>query len=114
MKKKYFRLAKMVATRVDDCRQFRLGAVGIRCDGTIVVSRNIPNREPEPQAHAEARLVKKLDHGAIVYVVRVARDGKLTMARPCKTCRRALKNRHVRKCYYSINENEYGVIRFKK
>jgi tRNA(Arg) A34 adenosine deaminase TadA len=114
MKKRYFRLAKRVAIKGDDCRQFRLGAVGIRRDGTIVASRNIPNREPEPQAHAEARLTKKLDHGAIVYVVRVARSGKLTIARPCKSCRRAMKHRGVTKCYYSINENEYGVIRLNK
>ena len=114
MKKRYFRLAKGMAIKGDDRRQFRLGAVGIRRDGTLVVSRNIPTREPTPDAHAENRLTRKLEHGAVVYVVRVTRKGKLTMARPCKTCRRAMQNRGVQKCYYSINENEYGMIRLNK
>ncbi len=114
MKKRYFRLAKGVAIKGEPCRHHRLGAVGVRRDGTIVSSCNIPNREPEPQAHAEARLTKKLDRGSVVYVVRVARSGKLMTARPCRACRRTMKNRGVHKCYYSITENEFGIIRFYK
>lgn len=61
-------------------------------------------------AHAEARLAKKLDRGAIVYVVRINRKGKLVMARPCANCLMILKSKKVKKIYYSISENEYGVI----
>lgn len=113
MRKRFFKLAKAVAVKSKDCRQFRLGAVGVRSEGTIVTSCNIPNRHPEPQAHAEARLVKKLNKGATVYVVRVSRKGTLTMARPCPTCLSLLKRRGIKKCYYSISKNEYGVIKFK-
>ena len=110
--KRYFRRAKRVAAKGKDRRRYRLGAVGIRRDGTIVTAKNIPNRIPEPQAHAEARLTRKLDKNSIVYVVRIDCDNNLTMARPCQSCRGIMKARGVKRCYYSINENEYGVINF--
>jgi len=109
--KRFFRLARAVAARGNDRRRYRLGAVGIRSDGAIVKSKNIPNMYPEPQAHAEARLCKKLDKGAIVYVVRIDANNLLTLAKPCDSCLRIMENKGVKKVYYSINEFEYGVIR---
>ena len=110
--KRFFRRAKKVAAKGKDCRSYRLGAVGVRRDGTIVTAKNIPNRYPEAQAHAEARLTKKLDRGSVVYVVRIDRKNKLATARPCKTCQRIMKGRGVTRCYYSIAEHEYGVLIF--
>jgi tRNA(Arg) A34 adenosine deaminase TadA len=110
--KRFFRLAKTVAAKGNDRRRYRLGAVGVRSDGAIVKSKNIPNKYPEPQAHAEARLAKKLDRGSIVYVVRIDSDGELTKARPCASCQRILRFRGVKRVYYSISETEYGVIKF--
>jgi tRNA(Arg) A34 adenosine deaminase TadA len=110
---KYFRLARKTALKGDSKeakRSYRLGAVGIRSDGTIVASSNISHRTPEPQAHAEARVVKKLDWGGVVYVVRIQSNGKLAIARPCKKCQSAMRLRGVRRCYYSVSENEYGVL----
>lgn len=112
---KYFRLARQAAIRGNTRkakRQYRLGAVGIRTDGTVVYSNNIPNRSPEPAAHAEARIVKKLDWGSTVYVVRILSDGKLAMARPCLGCQAAMRLKGVRCCYYSINNEEYGVWQY--
>ena len=110
--KRFFRLAREIAARGEDRRRYRLGAVGIRKDGAIVKSKNIPNKLPEPQAHAEARLAKKLDRGSIVYVVRIDSNGNLASARPCDSCERILKFRGVKKVYYSITNIEYGVIVF--
>jgi cytidine deaminase len=110
---KYFRLARQVALKGDTLeanRHYRLGAVGIRTDGAIVTASNIPNRQPESHAHAETRLVRKLDWGSTVYVVRIRRDGQLALARPCRRCQSAMRLRGVRYCYYSINDTEYGVI----
>lgn len=112
---KYFRIAKTAALNGDNkevTRQYRIGAVGIRRDGATVVSNNVPSRLQEPAAHAENRLCRKLDRGAIVYVVRLRRDGGLAMARPCGNCREIMKVRGVKRCYYSINNNEYGVIHY--
>jgi cytidine deaminase len=106
---RYFRLAKQVAERGGQRRQFRLGAVGIRTDGTVVTASNVSSRLPERRAHAETRVTRKLNYGAVVYVVRILRNGRLAGARPCHFCQTTMRQRGVR-CYYSINEHEYGVL----
>jgi len=108
--KRYFRLAKCVAIRGRSTRHYRLGAVGIRQDGTIVTANNICTRCPESRAHAEARLTRKLDYNSIVYVVRVLSDGTFAMAKPCRNCQKIMRLRGVKRCYYTINNAEYGVM----
>lgn len=108
-----FRLARRVALKGDSkdaTRQFRLGAVGIRSDGAVVTASNVPNRHPEPNAHAETRVTKKLDWGSTVYVIRLHADGTLATARPCKKCQSAMRLRGVKYCYYSISENDWGRL----
>jgi len=110
---KYFRIAKRNALKGDDKsikRQYKIGAVGIRTDGTVVVSNNIPAQNPTREAHAEARLVRKLNWGSVVFVVRVLSNGKLSKSYPCSNCISSMKLRGISKCYYSINDIEYGVI----
>lgn len=110
--KKYFKLAIDEAIRKDKHarRGYRIGAVGIRNDGVIVVSRNLPNQCKHPLNHAETRLTKKLDLGGTVFVARVDRRGRLLNARPCEWCTRNLLSRRIKQCYYTISENEYGVL----
>jgi len=119
MNKKYFEMARLVATAKKDCRNYLLGAVGIRKDGVIVASPNGPariipvgiNRRYCSEAHAEFRISKKLDVGAVVYVIRIRRgDKKVCFAKPCETCRNKLKSRGVKKVYYSITENSNGIV----
>jgi tRNA(Arg) A34 adenosine deaminase TadA len=107
---KYFRLAKEVAVKGPSIRQNLLGAVGVRTDGAIVKSNNLSCRFPTKEAHAEARVCRKLGWGGTVYVVRVLRDGTLTMAKPCRNCENRMRLSGVVKVYYSINENEFGVM----
>jgi tRNA(Arg) A34 adenosine deaminase TadA len=108
---RYFRLAKTIALKGDN-RKYRLGAVGIRTDGAIVTASNIPSRQPHAKAHAEARLTKKLNRGSEVFVVRILRSGMLDNAHPCMKCQKAMRLRGVRRAYYSISNDEYGVINF--
>jgi tRNA(Arg) A34 adenosine deaminase TadA len=111
---KYFRLARQVALKGDTKeigRQYRLGAVGVRNDGVIVTSTNIPCRCPERTAHAEARLLRKLSYDSEIYLVRILRSGILAPAKPCKNCETLMRLRGVKKCYYSISEVEYGTLR---
>ena len=113
--RKMFRLAKEVAKCGDCCeakRNYRLGAVGIRTDGVIVASSNITTRQPQKEAHAEYRVCQKLDVGSTIYVVRIGEFNRLRLARPCRDCQLMMKNGGIKKVYYSINENEYGVIVF--
>jgi len=111
---KYFRLARQTATRGDTKearRQFRLGAVGIRNDGTIVTSSNLPVRQPDGYAHAEARLVRKLDWDSEVFVVRITRNGLMANSRPCLHCQATMRLRGVKQVFYSISETEFGVLK---
>jgi tRNA(Arg) A34 adenosine deaminase TadA len=113
---KYFSMAKLASEAKDnetDKRKYKIGAIGIRSDGTIVKSRNIATRVPEPTAHAESRLSRKLTTNSTVFVVRVLSNGSLANARPCKNCLSILLAKHIKRCYYSINNNEYGVIENK-
>jgi len=109
---RFFQIAKQVAERGDKLarRHYRLGAVGIRSDGTIVTANNIPCRQTQMEAHAEARLVRKLNHGSEVYVVRILRCGSLANARPCVNCQSSMWKRGVKRVYYSISNTEYGCI----
>jgi tRNA(Arg) A34 adenosine deaminase TadA len=110
-------------------RTFIVGAVGIRQDGKLVHSKNeavfdTHSRDKKgffyqykrfPEAHAESRLVKKIDFGATIYVARVIRStGVLAMARPCETCQAILKAFKVDKVYYTISDNEWGCWSVKK
>jgi len=113
---KYFKLAKKVALKdTTDYKHYWLGAIGIRNDGCLVHANNIRNMTNAVDCHAEARLAKKLDVGSIVYVVRIQKSTNNYMcAKPCGGCYLKLKNRGVKKIYYSINNNTYGVIVVKK
>jgi len=119
MNKKYFEMAKIIATSKKDKRSFLLGAVGVRKDGVIVASPNGPailvenkaNRGYFPKAHAEFRISKKLDVGSVVYVVRVRRgDKRVCLAKPCETCVNVLRYRGVKKIYYSIGECNGNIV----
>src|ERR1039457_6921728 len=90
----YFEIAAKLAHARDDERTFLIGAVAIRGDGTMISSINMPSKIPNRIAHAEYRLHKKLDYGAIVYVARMRLiDMDFGMSRPCEDCQRVLASR---------------------
>ena len=106
----YFELARTIAKKPTSIRrQFLLGAIGIRTDGVIVGACNIPAINKTPQCHAEYRVTKKLNYDSVVIVIRVNRKGDYCNANPCHNCRRIMKQRGIKRCYYSISNKEYGV-----
>lgn len=106
----YLRVAANMARKKKDQRTFFLGAVGIRKDGVFVQSFNAPSFQPTPCGHAEARLARKLDRGAVVYVARIRADGSFGSAKPCANCEKVLRQKGVKKVYYSLGDDEYGVL----
>jgi tRNA(Arg) A34 adenosine deaminase TadA len=107
----FFEVAARTATSKDDRRAFFLGAIGIRNDGAMVKAMNSPSENKNRYIHAEYRLSRKLDYNAEVYVARVRMDNyEFGMARPCEACRKALRTRRVRRVFYTIDKNQYGVI----
>jgi tRNA(Arg) A34 adenosine deaminase TadA len=113
--------ARYAVLKHDDDRVFLLGAVGVRSDGRLVHAQNssvldtLKRAEWNaykrfPESHAEIRLTKKLGFGATMYVARVKRaNHNLAMARPCECCRNIIKAFRVKKVYYTISDNEWGV-----
>lgn len=112
--KKMLADAALVAIRKkNDIRTYLLGAVGLRADGVVVSSRNIPAPEftNDRSNHAEVRLARKLTIGSTVWVARVSRkDGCWAMAKPCCGCERRLRAAGVFRIVYTICPNEWGVI----
>jgi len=105
----YFELAAKVAEKQSDKRSHKLGAVGLRSDGVMVAAYNGAAKAEMPQIHAEARLCRKMDYYGTVFVARRTVNGFL-LARPCAACQRTLKSRRVRRVFYTVSNNEYGVI----
>lgn len=65
--------------------------------------------------HAELdailRARSKIDlRGTKMYVVRVKAYGEFGMARPCEICEQVFKDYGIKRVYYSIQDNEYGVM----
>lgn len=96
----------------DPTRAYRFAVIGIRSDGAIVRSRNLSTKVPEHRAHAESRIVRKLDVGAIIYIARILKNGSAAMARPCIKCENVLRAHGIKKAYYTIAHKEYGVLEF--
>ena len=101
-----------------DKRSFWLGAIGIRHDGVQVFSKNgasafsasVESHHFTPHSHAEGRVVRKMGKAGTIYVARVARkDRSLAMARPCSMCRCLLKSHNIKKVYYTIDNDHYGI-----
>lgn len=90
-------------------KNFLLGCIAQRKDGVFVRSTNSTVRVPTPSAHAESRVLRKAGYGATLWVARVIRDGSWALAKPCIDCQILIKNRGVKRVYYTIGPNEYGV-----
>ena len=105
-----------------DPRSFWIGVIAERADGKVVSSRNgavhsttMSNYQLLPSSHAEGRVVKKIDKGAVMYVARVLRkDGSFGMAMPCGMCRITIKSHKVSKVYFTIDNDHYGIWYVKK
>lgn len=97
----------------NDHRSYAVGALAIRADGASTVSRNEAAQRPSPEAHAERRVLRKAGLGAVIFVARMRRDGSLGLAHPCKPCVVALRAHRVRRCYYSIDDDSFGVLVFR-
>lgn len=76
----------------------------------MVYAYNSPTPKPDRRVHAESRIARRLDVGAVVYVARMLRRGEMAMARPCSACEKALRSRGVKRVYYTISDNEFGIL----
>jgi cytidine/deoxycytidylate deaminase-like protein len=99
---------------VDIKRKAFVGAVAIRRDGTMVMSRNGSTPWPNgksPSCHAEKKCLRKSGYGSTVYVARVKRDGSFALAKPCCHCMPALRAMGVEMVYWTVNNTEWEACR---
>lgn len=105
--RKYLELAAQVSRLKDDDRTYFLGAVGLRRDGVLVAACNGNPKEPEPEHHAEARLLRKLGKGEIVFVARTLADGTWANAMPCVHCRLKLYRRGIERICFTTGPDRW-------
>lgn len=108
--RKLLKLATKMARIEKDGRTYCFGAVAIRDDDVLVYAYNGHSHEPTPPAHCEARLCRKLDRGATVYLVRLTRDKVWANSKPCHHCMKALRRAKVKKVYYSVAPNQWDSL----
>lgn len=102
-------IAKKVAIKGRNKKQYHLGCVAKRKDGSIVSAFNTRSWGKSPRSHAEAKALKKAGKGSILWVSRVLANDSYGLAKPCKDCQRLIKKYEVKKVYYSISDSEFGV-----
>lgn len=107
--------------QISDCK-YRHGAIIRKSGKTIAVGVNYTVNDPayldddvaveHTAVHAEVAALnscRKVDlQGATIYVARVSARNEPRMSKPCERCQKALKERGVRKVFYTI-ENEMDL-----
>lgn len=91
-------------------KRFLIGASALRADGCWVTAHNEAAPEVTRQTHAEYRLSRKIGPDAIVFVVRVRRDGSIGCAKPCPACEKVLRSRKVSVVYYTTENGTYRKL----
>lgn len=106
----YLDLATRIAKgTLDQEKNTFFAGIAERSDGTLVFSTNVRTKDPIHGAHCETRLLKKCDIGSTIWLVRVLRNGQWANSEPCIKCKTLLKNKKVKKVYYTVDPNTYAV-----
>jgi deoxycytidylate deaminase len=68
--------------------------------------------------HAEMDAVLKVRgktdlRGSKIYVVRIKPSGGLGLAKPCEICQHVLYNYGIKRAFYSVDNDEYGVLKVR-
>lgn len=110
--KEFILAAQLAANSKNTKKNFYLACVALRKDGVIVTSTNqttVENRAPS--GHAEARALRKCGKNSVIWIARVLKNNTWALAKPCKHCRSLIINHGVKKVFYTIGPNEYGIWR---
>jgi len=77
---------------------------------------NIAQYQEYPYSHAESHLISKLldRYNTIcpnwsLVVLRINRQGRLLMSKPCENCQTILDSLGLKKIYWSINKNTFST-----
>lgn len=123
--KRFVEIAKKVAEK--SSYKTRHGAVLVKGGSVINFSHNCIDycafgnrfrKDPGPATiHAELGAILGIDksqtNGATLYVVRLDKNGKMKLSKPCEMCYNALRFVGVKKVIYSIDENHVESCKIK-
>jgi len=124
--KKYLTLAAKIANQNDTCVQHRHGAVLVKGGSVLSYSTNqnalkswvarFRHRDKgHATKHAEVGCIHNIDRsktsGSTLYVTRISNKGNFLLSKPCPMCKRALKNAGIKRVYYTIDEEEMGILK---
>ena len=107
----------------DATHRHKFGSVLFDKRYILSTGRNYPSRSVkhllpkykrwEGSLHSEIDCIIKARRsvrGKSLLVIRLSKSG-LAMAKPCQHCEKYLRDVGVRSVYYSINKNEFGLMR---
>lgn len=110
---KYLDLAIRIALGGSEDRNYLIGCVGLRTDGAIVTAYNSWTKKPQHEAHSEFKVCRKINKGSILWVSRVLRDGTWACAKPCVKCQALIRNKGIKKVFYTLGPEEFGTWNVK-
>ena len=114
MKKRHTRLAAKLSEK--SSHKFQVGSVIARGNKVLGIGFNKVKTSPQSN-HAFKTRHAELDaliscgledtRGAVCYVYRRLKDGNCAMARPCPSCETILKERGIKKVYYTDDNHNW-------
>lgn len=114
MKKKAMRLAAKLSEH--SCHKYQVGAVIIMGNkilglGFNQVKTHTKSTHSFKTLHAETAALIDAGlgdtRGAVCYVYRRLKDGTGAMAKPCPSCSNMLKERGIKRVYYTTSDNAW-------
>jgi deoxycytidylate deaminase len=123
----YAYVAALNSTGVGGSRgnNFRLGAVMVSSGIPVVAGYNsykthtlLGKLSPYPYLHAESACIirRGLDNccDTTMYVLRIKKDGSLGTAKPCPVCEKLILDSGIKKCYYSLDNEQFARLELRK
>lgn len=112
----FFRLARNVSKHSTH-HKHHLGAVLVSSGNVISVGFNKGKSDSKGWVcgiHAEMSAIHSSSRddlkGAVMFVYRERKDGSLGMARPCQKCMEVLREKKIKRVYYTTSEYPYFEI----
>lgn len=102
--------------------KWRVGAVLVKGGRVLAAAPNTLRNEPglaglpleECSVHAEAAVLQKVTNpSGTMYVARLTKSGKQSLARPCRRCRILLIEAGIRTVVWTIDNESFGVSDYR-
>lgn len=111
------RRAAIKAARLSDFYAHRVGAALFDGARLITLGKNLHRSHPENSCytmHAEFDSLKRLrghdTSNIIMFVARLTRTDKVSLAKPCDECQKVIRKYGIKKVYYTNHSGELELL----